>query len=271
MRRLLKWMVRLLLLRSRWRRRICSSGSCCGRYTPFPRWSRSTSTSGWTRAGATGRTRRCAALLLHRAGHLDAAGRIGRCSALRLVREPRAAAVAGTLRRAGAHAHATASSSTRNRAEPIPTSFPSASRAISIRASARTCSTSPARPATRARSISPRTGKTTRDPHRRRPGHARLHRHVARQLRAHACWRRSSAPPSIPGSSTASPRRCWAPATRDAKPALKTAMCATIKAMLASGQNNPLRKLYPGARGLRPHRCARPHRQHRFRRSPLRG
>ena len=48
-----------------------------------------------------------------------------------------------------------ASSWTRRPPRPILTSFPSASRAISIRASARTCSTSPARPATRARSTTP--------------------------------------------------------------------------------------------------------------------
>ena len=60
----------------------------------------------------------------------------------------------------------------------------------------------------------------------------------------------ASTPPSTRGSSTASRRRCWAPAIRDAKPKLRKALRATIKAMLASGQNNPLRKLYPVHEGF---------------------
>ena len=71
-------------------------------------------------------------------------------------------------------------------------------------------------------------GKTQRHPHRRRPGHACVHRHVARQLRADAGGVAASAPRSTRGSSTASRRRCWAPAIRDAKPQLRKALRATI-------------------------------------------
>ena len=56
----------------------------------------------------------------------------------------------------------------------------------------------------------------------------------------------------------------------DAKPKLRKALFATLKAMGASGQNRRSEGALPRARGFWPHRCAGPHRQHRVRRSPLR-
>ena len=54
MRRLVKWMCGLLWRSERWRGRLSTAGSCCGRYTAFPRSNASMSTYGWTRAGAAG-------------------------------------------------------------------------------------------------------------------------------------------------------------------------------------------------------------------------
>ncbi len=172
------------------------------------------------RPGLGRRAERAAApaLLLHRAGHLDAAGRLRRCSALRLVRESRAAAVAGTFRRAGSHAPLPLPRRPGAERQPIPTSCPSASRAISIRASARTCSTSPARPATRARFTSPGTARPRAI---RIDGGPAMHAFtdMSRGSFAPMLLASLSAPRSIPGSSTASPKRCSATVIRDAKPA----------------------------------------------------
>ena len=115
-------------------------------------------------------------------------------------------------------------------------------------------------------------GKTTRHPHRRRPGHARLHRHVAWQLRAHAgrvAARHRRQPVEVrplreEGAGRGLPRRqaasCEKALRRHAQGHGATA-ARTVRAAQA----------LPGARGLRPHRCAGPHRQHRVRRSSRRG
>ncbi len=114
---------------------------------------------GW---GDGAELRVAAALLLHRAGNFDAARRLGRRSALRLVRESRTAAVTRAL--CGSRAHAQVPISRGSGAEPRqPASVcRSDSRAISMRRSAKTCSTSPALPATRANSTTPRMAARAR-------------------------------------------------------------------------------------------------------------
>ena len=44
--------------------------------------------------------------------------------------------------------------------------------------------------------------------------------------------------------------RCWVRTTRDGKPQLSKALRTTIIAMLGTGQNNPLRRLYPVHEGF---------------------
>ena len=230
MRRLLKWIAACGARRGGRGGRLVRLVRVVAGAHAFPRSNRSMNTYGWTRAGARGRTPRCAQRYYYtRAGHFGAAGRLGRRGALRLVRESRAAAVAGALRRTRRTC-----ASYRFLVDPEPSAAnpaPAAHRlhaAFRSGASARTCSTSPARPATPAKSTTPRTARRARI---RIDGGPAMHAFTDMQRGNFAPdaagladqHRRQSR-----GSSTASRRRCSARTTRDGKPQLSKALRATI-------------------------------------------
>ena len=91
-----------------------------------------------------------------------------------------------------------------------------------------------------------------RHPHRRRPGDARLHRHARAATSRPSCWRvadehRRATRWKFDRFAQQGARR---PATRTASRDCSKALRATIVAMLGSGQNNPLRRLYPVHEGF---------------------
>ena len=251
MRRLLKWIVAAWCCRRSSRRPGCSPGSCSGRCTRSPRSSRWTNTSGSTRAGAPARTR----ALRQRYYYTAQGTSVPQGASAGAVRYDWFVNLELPLSRerfADPGAHAQVPLPRRSGAErrPIRISCRSASRAISMRASASTCSTSPAPPATRARSSSRATARRARSASTaaRRCTPSPTCRAAASRP---CCWRRCintvSEPVEVrPVREEGAGRGLSARQARAAR-----RRCAPrIKAMLGSGQNNPLRKLYPVHEGF---------------------